>query len=185
MSKVKLGAGIVNYPMPVALIGTCGGSRVNFMTCAWLSMASFAPPRIAISLGNHMTRNTIRETGVFSVCFPSKKDATDVDYCGLVSGAKADKSGVFHTFTGETGAPMAEECGLCVECRLNHIDVNGSNETLVGDIVGVYADESVLTGGKVDLKKLDPLILSQMDTRYFTLGQDAGKAWGIGRTRAE
>jgi flavin reductase (DIM6/NTAB) family NADH-FMN oxidoreductase RutF len=78
MSKVKLGAGIVNYPMPVALIGTCGGSRVNFMTCAWLSMASFAPPRIAISLGNHMTRNTIRETGVFSVCFPSKKDATDV-----------------------------------------------------------------------------------------------------------
>ena len=183
MNKISLGAGIVNYPMPVALIGTTDGGKANFMACAWLSMVSFAPPRIAICLGNHKTREIIRRTGVFSVCFPSKKDAADVDYCGLVSGAKADKSEVFHTFVSETGAPMAEECGLCVECRLDHSEMNGPNELIVGNIAGIFADESVLTDRKVDLKKLDPLILSQMDQRYCTLGSDAGKAWGIGLKR--
>jgi hypothetical protein len=49
--------------------------------------------------------------------------------------------------------------------------------------VGIYADDSVLTGGKVDFAKLDPLILSQLDQRYCTLGSDVGKAWGIGLKR--
>jgi flavin reductase (DIM6/NTAB) family NADH-FMN oxidoreductase RutF len=105
----------------------------------------------------------------------------NTDYCGIVSGSKADKSEVFRTFTGETGAPMVETCGLNVECRLHHIDANGMNETFVGDIVGIYADDAVLTGGKVDFAKLDPLILSQLDTRYYALGAEAGKAWSVGR----
>lgn len=183
MNKVSLGAGIVNYPMPVSLIGTSKDGKVNFMTAAWISMVSHTPPRIAICLGNHKTRETIHETGVFSVCFPSRRDIVDVDYCGLVSSAKTDKSGVFPTFTGETGAPMAENCALCVECRLDHTDVNGGNETLIGSIVGIYADEAVLTGGKVDLAKLDPLFLSQLDTKYYSLGETCGKAWGIGLDR--
>jgi flavin reductase (DIM6/NTAB) family NADH-FMN oxidoreductase RutF len=181
MSRINLGAGIVNYPMPVALVGTNDGERANFMPAAWISMVSHTPPRIAVSLGGHKTREAIHDTGVFSVCFPSADDMEAVDYCGITSAAKTDKSGVFRTFTGSTGAPMAEECGLCVECRLDHIDKNGPNETLVADIVGVYAEERVLTDGRVDLKKLRPLLLSQMDTRYYTLGEEAGKAWGAGR----
>ena len=183
MNKISLGPGIVNYPMPVALVGTDMDGTANFMTAAWISMVSHTTPRIAISLGAHRTRSVIHEKGAFSVCFPSKKDVVDVDYCGIVTGAKTDKSAVFHTFTGITGAPMAQECGLCVECRLHHTDVNGSNETLVGDIAGVYADEGILTNGRVDLAKLEPLLLSQLDARYFTLGADAGKAWGCGMER--
>lgn len=179
----NLGAGIVNYPMPIALIGTRRDGKDNFMTAAWVSMVSHTPPRIAVTLGKHLTRENIRETGVFSVCFPSARDMVDTDYCGIVSGTKADKSAVFRTFTGETGAPMVESCGLNVECRLHHSDANGMNETFVGDIVGIYADDAVLTDGKVDLAKLDPLILSQLDTRYYTLGAAAGRAWGAGRER--
>ena len=179
----KSGAGIVNYPMPVALIGTRKDGKDNFMTAAWVSMVSHTPPRIAVTLGRHLTSANIRETGVFSVCFPSARDIADTDYCGIVSGNKTDKSGVFRTFTGETGAPMAETCSLNVECRLHHIDANGMNETFVGDIVDIYADDSVLSDGKIDMVKLNPLILSQLDTRYYVLGAEAGKAWGIGRER--
>jgi flavin reductase (DIM6/NTAB) family NADH-FMN oxidoreductase RutF len=179
----NLGTGIVNYPMPIALIGTRKDGKDNFMTAAWVSMVSHTPPRIAVTLGKHLTSENIRETGVFSVCFPSAQDMVNTDYCGLVSGNKADKSKVFRTFTGETGAPMVETCGLNVECRLHHIDANGMNETFVGEIVGIYADDSVLTSGKVDFAKLDPLILSQLDTRYYALGAEAGKAWSIGRKR--
>jgi flavin reductase (DIM6/NTAB) family NADH-FMN oxidoreductase RutF len=112
----NLGTGIVNYPMPVALIGTRKDGKDNFMTAAWVSMVSHTPPRIAITLGKHLTSENIRETGVFSVCFPSVQDMVNTDYCGIVSGNKADKSEVFRTFTGETGAPMVgnlrPQCGV-------------------------------------------------------------------------
>lgn len=153
------------------------------MTAAWISMVSHTPPRIAITLGKHLTSENIRETGIFSICFPSKENMNDTDYCGLVSGAETDKSKLFTTFTGETGAPMIETCGLNVECRLNHIDANGVNETFVGDIVSIYADDSVLTGGKIDFEKFNPLLLSQMDTRYYTPGPVVGKAWKSNRRR--
>lgn len=182
MKQLRLEPGIVNYPMPVALVGTAREGKDNYMAAAWLSMVSHTPPRIAVSLGPHLTRDIIRETGVFSLCFPSVQDEAVTDYCGVISGTKADKSALFSTFRGETGAPLVQTCALNAECRLNHIDINGLNETFVGDIVGLYADESVLTDGKVDLAKLRPLLLSQLDARYYALGPAAGRAWkdGVG-----
>ena len=181
--RICLGAGVVNYPMPVALIGTEKDGTANFMTAAWISMVSHTPPRLAITLGHHLTSINIKATGVFSVCFPSSGDMNDADYCGIVSGSKADKSNVFELFTGETGAPMIERFGLNIECRLDHIDANGMNETFVGDIVNIYADEAILSGGKVELSKLDPLLLSQLDRKYYTVGAVAGEAWGAGKER--
>lgn len=181
MKQISLGAGIANYPMPIALIGTSRNGRANFMTAAWFSMVSYQPARIAVSLGGHMTSDSIQESGVFSVCIPSADLMEKADWCGLVSGRKTDKSGLFTAFTVETGAPMAEECGLNIECRLSHMDVNGMDTTYFGDIVGIYAGEEVLTDGKVDLGKLNPLILSQLDTKYYTLGKAVGRAWNAGR----
>lgn len=183
MKQISLGAGIMNYPMPVALIGTVSNGKVNFMTAAWINMVSFQPPRIAVSLGNHLTSDRIRESGVFSVCIPSADQMIDADYCGMVSGRKTDKSDIFTVFTAETGAPMAEECALNAECRLIRMDDNGSDITYTGDVVGLYADRDVLTDGRVDLARLNPLILSQMDRKYYTLGKAAGSAWSAGRGR--
>jgi len=181
MKQISLGAGIVNYPMPIALIGTVRDGRANFMTAAWFSMVSYQPARIAVSLGGHLTSDSIQEAGVFSICIPSANRLADVDYCGMVSGRKADKSEVFTVFTGKTGAPMAEECLLNVECRLSHMDVNGMDTTYIGDIVDIYADRSVLTDGKVNLASLNPLILSQQETKYYTLAGEADRAWSAGR----
>jgi len=175
--QINIGTGIVNYPMPVALIGTRKDDIDNFMTAAWISMVSHTPPRIAITLGKHLTSTNIHETGVFSVCFPFSKDISKADYCGTVSGARINKSNIFSVFTDKTGAPMITECGLNVECRLHHIDKNGMNETFIGDIVSIYADETALTDGRIDFTKFTPLILSQMDTRYYSLGKNTGKAW--------
>lgn len=181
MARIELKPGIVNYPMPVVLVGTSLAGSDDFMTVAWMSMVSHTPPRVAVSLGPHLTRDRIHETGAFSICVPSAKDLVDVDWCGIVSGAKVDKSKAFDVFRGHTGVPLIESCGLNVECRLDHVDANESNETFVGDVVAIYADEAVLTDGKVDLEKLDPLVLSQLDARYLTLGTVAGHAWRDGR----
>ena len=177
----KLKPGIVNYPMPIALIGTNSQGKDNFMTDAWFSMVSHTPPMIAVTIGKKLSSDTIRETGVFSICIPSSKDMVKTDYCGMANGDSSDKAYLFTVFKGETGAPMIEECGINVECRLNHIDTNGMNETFVGDIINIYVDEEKLTDGKVDFQKLSPLILSQMDAKYYTLSDVAGKAWSDGR----
>jgi flavin reductase (DIM6/NTAB) family NADH-FMN oxidoreductase RutF len=181
----KLKPGIVNYPMPIALIGTNNQGKDNFMTDAWFSMVSHTPPMIAVTIGKKLSSDTIRETGVFSICIPSSRNMVKTDYCGIVSGDSVDKASLFTVFKGETGAPMIEECGINVECRLNHIDANGINETFIGDIVNIYADEKILTEGKVDFQRLSPLLLSQLDAKYYIATEKVGDAWNEGRKLIE
>ena len=183
MTKINLKPGIVNFPMPMTIIGAKVGGKPNYMPAAWVSMASYAPPKIAVTLGDHhYTNKGIKENGVFSVNFPSAENMKLVDYCGLVTGEKEDKSKVFSSFYGQSqNAPMVEDFKLCVECKLDKIVVNGRNETFIGDIVGIHADEDVLNDGKVDFDKLEPLILGQITLEYRSLGQKIGQAWKIGK----
>jgi flavin reductase (DIM6/NTAB) family NADH-FMN oxidoreductase RutF len=182
MTKKQLAPGIVNFPMPMTIIGVKVNGKNNFMPAAWVSMVSYAPPKLAVTLGNHhYTNKGIKENGVFSVNFPSIKDMQQVDYCGLVSGAKTDKSKAFPVFYGASeNAPLLQDFKLTVECKLDKIIVNGQNETFIGDIIHIFADEDLFVHGKLDLQKLDPLILGQTNTTYYRLGEVAGPAWKIG-----
>lgn len=183
MSKINLKPGIVNYPMPMTIVGATVHDKVNFMPAAWVSMVSYAPPKIAITLGDHhYTNKGIKENGVFTVNFPSVTHMKPVDYCGLVTGERVDKSEAFPVFYGELAkAPMVDSFKLNVACKLDKIVVNGRNEMFIGDIVEIYADETVLTEGKVDLNKLEPLLLGQITLEYRALGEKVGDAWKIGK----
>ncbi|NTV38267.1 MAG: flavin reductase family protein, partial [Anaerolineales bacterium] len=78
----------------------------------------------------------IREHGTFSINIPSVKTAKMVDYCGLYSGKKKDKSHIFRTFYGtlET-APLIDECPVNLECAVKHSLDLGSHILFVGEIV--------------------------------------------------
>ena len=61
----------------------------------------------------------MEENGVFSINLPSVEMVEATDYCGVVSGHKVDKSGLFKVFYGKLEtAPMIEECRLNMECKL-------------------------------------------------------------------
>jgi hypothetical protein len=47
--------------------------------------------------------------------------------------------------------------------------------------VGTYTEERFLTDGKMDFRKMKPLILSQPDTSYWSLGEPVARAWSIGK----
>lgn len=183
MAKVNLGSGIVNFPMPVAVIGSTVAGKANFMTAAWVSMVSYSPAKLAVTLGNHHhTNKGIKENETFSICFPSTEHMKIVDLAGLVSGEKVDKSTYFTVFYGQSDtAPLIEEFSLSVECKLDKIVESGKNEIFIGDIVGIHADEKVIVNGKIDLEQLNPLLLGQMTTEYRSLGNKIGQAWKIGR----
>ena len=183
MEKINLGSTIPAYPMPVSLVGAHVDGKPNFLAVAWFTMVSYKPPRIGAALGKgHYTNPGIKENKAFSLCLPSEEMVEKTDYCGIVSGKKTDKSDVFDLFYGELkAAPMIKDCPLCVECRLVEVVDAGVDEIFMGDIVGTYTEEQFLSDGKLDFGKMKPLILSQPDTSYWTLGERLAAAWNIGK----
>jgi flavin reductase (DIM6/NTAB) family NADH-FMN oxidoreductase RutF len=183
--KTTIGPKSYLYPMPVVLVGANVGGKPNYMTLAYCGIAQMRPPMIMCTLGRiHYTNAGIKENRTFSVNIPAVKMVVPVDYCGLVSGEKVDKSQVFTTFYGVLDtAPMAAECPVNLECRLvDVLDYGGTNELFMGEIVEVHVNADCLDiKGMPDVKKIDPLLFSQPDNSYWTLGTRLAPAWHVGR----
>lgn len=73
-------------------------------------------------------------------------------------------------------APLIEELPMALECRVKSF----SDGILVGEIVNVCADESILTDGKIDVKKLRPISFDPMGNAYFGVGEKVGNAFSDG-----
>jgi flavin reductase (DIM6/NTAB) family NADH-FMN oxidoreductase RutF len=184
MNKVKIGNNTFVYPMPMVLVGTVVDDRANFMAVGWVSRVNFNPPMIAVALGKfHYTNAGIHKNETFSVNIPGIDLMEKVDYCGLVSGEKTDKSTIFDVFYGDLpAAPMIRQCPLSMECKLyNAIDLP-SNTLFIGEIIETYTEGRYLTDGKPDIKKMNPFTLTMPDNNYWRVGENAGKAWSIGNT---
>jgi flavin reductase (DIM6/NTAB) family NADH-FMN oxidoreductase RutF len=182
-NKIDLGANIALYPMPVVLVGANVKGKANFLAVAWFMAAGITPPKVAITLNKaHYTNQGIKENKTFSVCTPSVDMMKTTDYCGLVSGAKADKSEVFDVFYGKLKtAPMITGCPVNLECCLEKVIDNGSHEMFIGDIVSTFTEERYLTDGALDIKKVKPFMLSMNDRLYYELGEPKEKAWAAGK----
>lgn len=183
MEKINIGNNVFVYPMPVTLIGATVREKANFMTVGWITRVNAKPAMLAVSLNKaHYTPTGIREAKTFSVNFPSADMIEKTDYCGLVSGRKTDKSGVFDVFYGELKtAPMIRECPLCIECKLTEICELPTNNLFIGEVAAAYTEEKFLTDGKPDVKKINPLVLTMPDNSYWTVGEYSGKAWSEGK----
>jgi flavin reductase (DIM6/NTAB) family NADH-FMN oxidoreductase RutF len=169
--------------MPVTLVGANVEGRANFLAVGWVMRVNMKPPLLAVALNkSHFTPQGIRETQAFSVNFPGADLMEKADYCGLVSGHKVDKSGLFRVFYGELEtAPLIEECPLGLECRVYQVVELPANDLFIGEIVAAYADEDCLTDGRPDILKIKPLVLTMPDNNYWTVGNLAGQAWGAGK----
>jgi flavin reductase (DIM6/NTAB) family NADH-FMN oxidoreductase RutF len=181
--KIDLGAKVASYPMPVVLVGANVKGKANFLAVAWFMSAGISPPKVAITLSKtHYTNQGIKDNKAFSVNIPSQDMMKATDYCGTVSGVKADKSGVFEVFYGKLKtAPMITECPVNLECSFDKVIDNGSHEMFVGDIVSTFTEEKYLTAGAIDTKKVNSFMLSLNDRIYYALGEQKGRAWEAGK----
>jgi flavin reductase (DIM6/NTAB) family NADH-FMN oxidoreductase RutF len=183
MAKVEIAHNAFVYPMPMVLVGAMVQGRANFMAVGWVSRVNHRPPMIAVALGRHHTSAGIHERGEFSVNIPDQSLLEATDYCGLVSGQRRDKSGMFETFFGELRhAPMIEACPLTMACRLVQEVPLPSNTLFIGEIAAAYCEERCLTDGKPDVRLLRPFTLTMPDNNYWLVGDHAGKAWGAGKS---
>ena len=182
--KRKIGNQNVLYPTPVTVVGALVNGKVNFLNISHVGILNAGSPHL-ISLGmgkTHHTNDGIRENKTFSVNILSQNRIVEADYVGLVSGAKTDKSGVFDTFFGELKtAPLIKNCPLSMECRLYDTYDLKTHDVFIGEIVATYADEDVLTDGKVDLAKVRPLLFDMSSMKYWSLGPAVGNCWNEGK----
>lgn len=65
---------------------------------------------------------------------------------------------------------------MALECKVKSFE----DGILVGEIVNVCADESVITDGRIDPKKLRPIAFDPCNNTYTGLGDVVGKAFGDG-----
>ena len=179
MSRVDFGAKPWVFPMPVLIVGTYDENGVpNAMNAAWGCITDMA--EISISMSEHKTTANFAKTGAFTVAFATEDTVVACDYVGVESGNKVpnkfEKAGFTAVKSSKVNAPIIQELPMSLECKVKSF-VDG---ILIGEIVNVNADESILTDGKIDYKKLKPITYDPVTNDYVALGATAGKAFSDG-----
>ena len=172
------------YPMPVYIIATYNADGTpNAMNAAWGGISEEKEISICVDDG-HKTAENLVARKAFTVSMATAKYMAACDYVGIVSGNKEpDKfaQAGFHAVKSEfVDAPLIEELPMALECKVISYDPEACR--LVGQIVNVCADESVLTDDeKVDVAKLQPIIYDPMSHHYLVLGEKVGQAFHDGK----
>jgi flavin reductase (DIM6/NTAB) family NADH-FMN oxidoreductase RutF len=164
--------GNILSPMPVALVGALVDGKPNYLVIGYISPFNFGRHVFFSLYKKRYTRTGIHENMTFSVNIPSESLLKQTQLCGSKSGRDYDKSTVFDTFFGEVKtAPMIRECSLNMECEVTEILDYDLNEAIIGRVVQSYVDSEVLEDGKLDLRKVRPIIwASGGDNNYYQLG---------------
>ena len=182
MSKIAIDKGMFCLPWTQTLLGTHLNGKPNFMACDWLTRVNLDPMLLGVCVNKtHASNAAIRATGEFSVNVPTVEMVGVTDYCGIVSGDKVDKSGLFRVFYGELrAAPLIEECPINIECRLLQAVELPTNTFFIAEVLNVYSEERFLTDGAPDVRKIKPFVLTMPDNTFWSIGESVGRAWHDG-----
>ena len=175
---------LVTTPQPCVMIATWDKDRTpDVMMAAWAGQYDYR--QIVVSMSKHKTTENLELTGAFTVSFADVHTVAESDYLGLVSGGKVPdkvaKVGFTVTPSPNVDAPIIDQYPLTLECKV----VSWADGILVGEVVNMSADERVLTDGKVDLTKLQPIVFDAAALCYRAIGAEVGKAWGAGKVFVE
>jgi len=186
MGKTMLGPQTLIYPMPAFLVGANVDGKPNFMAVAWGGIANGEPPMISVAIRHkRYTLKGIKQNMTFSVNIPSTDLVKETDYCGIISGAIANKAEDcrFKVFYGKLdSAPLIEQCPVNLECKVMHVLDLDSHSLVIGQIEETHVSDSCLTDEKPDVNKIKPFIFTTAPaTQYQALGEVVAKAFSIGK----
>lgn len=171
----------VIVPEGVFIIATYDENGVpNAMNAAWGIQSDYE--EISLFLAKHKTTENLKKIGAFTVAFATRSTVTISDYFGIETGNnvnKIEKAGVHVHKSAHVNAPIIEEYPLVLECEVK--EWNEEREMLTGKIVAQQADESILTDGKIDLGKLQPIMYDASFHVYRAIGDVVAQAFSEGK----
>lgn len=177
--RKNLGKKTWMFPLPVLILGTYDKMGVaNAMNAAWGGIYDYN--KVIISLSEHKTTDNLEVKKAFTLSFATKSTVVESDYVGIVSGKvvkdKIKKAGL-HPFKAEhVDAPLFEEYPLSLECTVESFE----DGILIGNIVNVSADDSILTDGNVDTDKLEAIAFDPANNKYLLVKGEVAEAFKAG-----
>ena len=173
------------YPMPTYMIGTYNeDGSVDQMMMAWGGIC--AEDMVALNLeADHKTVANLRARMAFTLAVPGADTMAESDYFGIASANKVPdkfaRTGLHAVKSENVDAPVVEEYLLTLECVVERFEDEPYGLRVLGRIVNVLADESVLDDkGRVDAGKLNAFAFDQMRSGYYAVNEKIGKAWNAG-----
>lgn len=172
------------FPMPVLMIATYNeDGSVDVMNAAWGSMLE--RNMVILNLTEtHKTVKNIKSRKGFTVSIADAKHVVEADYFGVVSGNvepnKFEKSGLSSIKSENVDAPIIKEFPLCMECEFIEYQDDEYGCGVIGKVVNVTADESVMNGDKVDIEKVNAIAFDPYTHGYYRVTERVGQAFKDG-----
>ena len=172
------------FPMPVLMIATYNeDGSVDVMNAAWGMMLDRG--HVVLNLTEtHKTVKNIKERKAFTVSIADSKHVVEADYFGVVSGNntpnKFEKSKLTASKSEIVDAPIINEFPICMECEFVEYQDNKYGCGVIGKIVNVTADESVLNGENVDISLLNAIAFDPYTHGYYEVTKRVGNAFEDG-----
>ena len=172
------------FPMPVLMIATYNeDGSVDVMNAAWGTMLE--RNMVILNLTEtHKTVKNIKSRKGFTVSIADAKHVVEADYFGVVSGNvdpnKFEKSGLSSIKSENVDAPIIKEFPLCMECEFIEYQDDEYGCGVIGKVVNVTANESVMNGDKVDIEKVNAIAFDPYTHGYYRVTERVGEAFKDG-----
>lgn len=171
--------------MPVVIIAAYGADgSICAMNAAWAQICDM--DKIALFIdADHKTTKNIMETRAFTVNIADVPNMETADFFGIATGNKMpdkfSRSGCRAVKSEFVNAPVIAEYPVALECEFLE-EINSPNmHAIVGRIVNVSAEESVIGDkDKILPEKVNALIFDQYRSGYYAVGEKVGQAWNAG-----
>ena len=181
-TKLDITSGI--FPMPVLMIATYNeDGSVNVMNAAWGTMQSMGNVVLRLT-ETHKTVKNIKAKGAFTVSIADAAHIKEADYFGLASGNdvsdKFQRSGLTASKAETVDAPVINEFPLCIECEFIEYQDGEYGCGVIGKVVNVTADNSVMVNGKVDISLVNAIAYDPYTHGYYKVTDRVGEAFKDG-----
>ncbi len=173
------------FPMPVLMVATYNeDGSVDVMNAAWGTMLE--RDHVILNLTEtHKTVKNIKERKAFTVSIADAKHVIEADYLGIVSGNntpnKFEKTGLTTTKSQNVDAPIINEFPICMECEFIEYQDDEYGCGVIGKVVNVSADESVMSGENVDISLVNAIAFDPYTHGYYEVGKRVGNAFSDGK----
>ncbi len=126
----------------VYVVTTRLNSKLNGLTVAWLSRASFSPPLISVSIGKtRYTHDLILKSRVLAVNILAEGQEDLARHFGFQSGKKVDKFAGLSYREAITGSPILEGVAAYLDCRVSGKLEAGDHTIFLAEVVEAEVDE--------------------------------------------
>ncbi len=183
--RKNLGVQPALFPMPVVIVAAYDSEgNICAMNAAWAQICDM--DKIALFIDDsHKTTKNIMETKAFTVSIADVSNMAAADFFGIATGNtmpdKFARSGCHAVKSEFVNAPVITEFPVTLECELAEVAQTETIHAIVGKIINVSAEESVVgDNNKILPEKVNALIFDQYRSGYFAVGDKVGQAWSAG-----